>query len=406
MTSSKRVRFPLGHGITLEELERNPYPVFARLREHEPISWVAALNMWYAVGYENVRTALLDSTRLTTASPASTIFDTFGAHMLTTEGETHDRYRKATRHAFTPAFIREHLEPAIAAAAAELVKGFENEGSADLRAVFASRLPIQVMLLLCGLPIQAETQMRGWYDSFEAALANFTGDPTIRQGARGSVAEFHTLLDGAIDSVNKDSAAYSLLAQLVRAPAAERLSDDEIKRNLSIIFFGGISTVEALMLNCLWALFEHPEAMARVQRDHAMLAQAIEETMRWLSPVQSATRHVTEAFEWQGIEFSADETVNCMLGAANRDPSVFSNPDRFDLDRENSRRHLGFATGAHACLGSHLAKTEVRIGLATLLSTLQNVRVDRARSESPRGYEFRQPRKLAVSWDPGASSAK
>lgn len=146
--------------------------------------------------------------------------------------------------------------------------------------------------------------------------------------------------------------------------------------------------------------------MARVQRDPAMLPQAIEETMRWLSPVQSATRHVTEAFEWQGIEFSADEAVNCMLGAANRDPSVFSNPDRFDIDRENSRRHLGFATGAHACLGSHLAKTEVRIGLATVLSTLQNVSVDRTHSESPRGYEFRQPRKLTLSWDPGASRAK
>jgi cytochrome P450 len=406
VTSSKKARFPLGHAITLEELERDPYPVFARLREWEPISWVAALNMWYVVGYEDVRTALLDSTRLTTASAASTIFDTFGAHMLTTEGETHDRYRKATRHAFTPAFIREHLEPAIGAAAAELVKGFENEGSADLRAAFASRLPIQVMLLLCGLPAQAEMQMRRWYDSFEAALANFTGDPGIRDRARVSVAEFHTLLDGAIDSVQHDAAEYSLIAQLVKAPAGERLSNDEIKRNLSIIFFGGISTVEALLLNCLWALFEHPDALGRVQDDHAMLPQAIEETMRWLSPVQSATRHVTVAFEWQGIEFAEHETVNCMLGAANRDPSIFSDPDRFDLDRENCRRHLGFATGAHACLGSHLAKTEVRIGLATLLGRLQKMRLDRAESEPPSGYEFRQPRKLTVTWDPAAASAR
>ncbi len=405
MTSLKKVRFPLGHAITLEELERDPYPVFARLREWEPISWVAALNMWYVVGYEDVRTALLDSTRLTTASSQSTIFDTFGAHMLTTEGETHDRYRRATRHAFTPAFIREHLEPAIGAAAAELVKTFENQGEADLRAAFASRLPIRVMLVLCGLPAQAETQMRRWYDSFEAALANFTGDPAIREGARHSVAEFHALLDGAIDSVEQDATEYSLLAQLVKALGAERLSRDEIKRNLSIIFFGGISTVEALMLNCLWALFEHPEALARVKRDHAMLPQAIEETMRWLSPVQSATRHVTAAFEWRRIEFSANETVNCMLGAANRDASIFSDPDRFDLDRENCRRHLGFATGTHACLGSHLAKTEVRIGLATLFGRLQNMRLDRARSESPSGYEFRQPRKLTVSWDPGAARA-
>ena len=399
VTASKKTHFPLGHDVTLEELERDPYPVFARLREQEPISWIAALNMWYVVGYEDVRSALLDSSRLTTASAQSTIFDTFGAHMLTTEGELHDRYRRATRHAFTPIYVRDHLESAIAAAAADLVKTFENQGRAELRAAFAARLPIQVMLLLCGLPAQTETQMRGWYDSFEAALANFTADPAIRERARRSVAEFHARLDVAIDSITPGTGEYSLLAQLVRAPAAERLSNDEIKRNLSIIFFGGISTVEALLLNCLWALFEHAEALERVQGDHAVLPQAIEETMRWMSPVQSATRHTTSAFEWRGVEFAAHETVNCMLGAANRDPSIFLLPDRFDLDRENCRRHLGFATGTHACLGSHLAKTEVRIGLATLFGRLQNIRLERLGSEPPRGYEFRQPRKLTVSWD-------
>ena len=399
---TKRVQFPLGHDITLEELDRDPYPVFARLREHEPITWVPVLNMWYIVGYEDVRTALFDATRLTTASTQSTIFDTFGAHILTTEGATHDRYRQATRHSFAPGFIRAHVETAIRAAATTLVNDFAKEGQADLRAVFASRLPIQVMLSVCGLSADAEPQMRRWYDSFEAALANFTGNLAVRAAARKSAAEFHALLDGAIDSIDRLD-EHSLLANLVRAPAGERLSDDEIKRNLSIIFFGGISTVEALLLNSLWALFEHPAALERTRRDPATLAPAIEETMRWLSPVQSATRHVTQAFEWHGIEFSTHDTVNCMLGAANRDPAVFTDPDRFDPDRANSRRHLGFATGTHACLGSHLAKAEVRIGLEILLGKLHDMRLDRSLTLPPSGYEFRQPRKLTVSWDSAAS---
>jgi cytochrome P450 len=124
---TKRAFFPLGHDITLEELDRDPYPVFARLREHEPISWVPALNMWYVVRYEDVRTALFDAGRLTTASPQSTIFGTFGAQILTTEGATHDRYREATRHPFAPGFIRTHLETAIREAAAALVDGFKKE---------------------------------------------------------------------------------------------------------------------------------------------------------------------------------------------------------------------------------------------------------------------------------------
>jgi cytochrome P450 len=104
MKLSKRARFPLGHDITLDELDRDPYPVFARLRQREPISWLPALNMWYIVGYEDVRTALFDSTRLTTASPQSTIFATFGAPILTTEGATHDRYRQGTKQPFAPNF--------------------------------------------------------------------------------------------------------------------------------------------------------------------------------------------------------------------------------------------------------------------------------------------------------------
>lgn len=398
MSLTREQRFPVGREISLAELDRDPYPAFERLRKREPISWIAALKMWYVVGYEDVRTALLDTSRLTTESSQSTILDTFGAHILTTEGATHERYRLALRPSFTPAYIGAHLEAAIAAAAAALIDEFEKHGQADMRSVFASRLPVQVMLLLCGLPATIEPQMRRWYDSFEAALANFTGDHQIRENARRSVAEFHSLLDAAIDSTTSLDSK-SLLARLVRAPADARLSNDEVKRNLSIVFFGGISTVEALLLNSLWVLFEHPDVLQRVQSDLALLPQLIEETMRWLSPVQSATRHVLAPFEWRGIEFASHDTVNCMLGAANRDPSVFTDPGRFDLDRANSRRHLGFATGAHACLGSHLAKAEVRIGLEALLGSLRNLRLVHSLSEPPTGYEFRQSRRLTLSWN-------
>jgi cytochrome P450 len=398
LRTSTEKRFPLGREVTLAELDRDPYSVFERLRQYEPISWIAALKMWYVVGYEDVRAALLDASRLTTESAQSTIVDTFGSHILTTEGAVHEHYRQALRHPFTPAFIRTHLEAAIGSAAATLIDEFENLGQADVRSVFASRMPVLVILLVCGLPAEAEPQMRRWYDSFEAALANFTGDQAIRASARRSVAEFHALVEYAINSpiaLNENS----LLARLVSAPANERLSNDEIKRNLSIVFFGGISTVEALLLNSLWALFEHPDVLQRVQSDLALLPQLIEETMRWLSPVQSATRHVTTSFAWQGVEFAPHDTVNCMLGAANRDPAVFTDPDRFDLDRANSRRHLGFATGTHACLGSHLAKAEVRVGLEVLLGRLRNLRLERSLTEPPRGYEFRQSRRLTLCWD-------
>lgn len=391
------LRYPIGRAVTLEELHRDPYAVFARLAAHEPISWISALNMWYVVGYENVRAALSDP-RLTTVSKRSTIYDTFGEQMLTSEGAVHDRYRQSAQQFFAPSRIRSRLEPLIESRADFLVADLARRGRGELRSAFAARLPVQVMLALCGLPASVEPRMRAWYDDFEAALANFSGDQPVRDAARRSVSEFHALLQGAIES-STDGDDVSLVAHLAGAPGAERLDDDAIKRNLSIIFFGGISTVEALLLNCLWALFDTPGALDRVRRDLTLIPQVIEETMRWLSPVQSATRYVTERFEWRGVEFAPDDTVNCMLGAANRDPAIFADPDRFDLDRTNSRRHLGFATGAHACLGSQLAKTEARIGLKALLA-LPGLKLDAQASEPPSGYEFRQPRRLTVSWDP------
>jgi cytochrome P450 len=174
----------------------------------------------------------------------------------------------------------------------------------------------------------------------------------------------------------------------------------EIRRNLLIIFFGGISTVEAVVLNSLWALFTHPETLARVRQNPSLTAKVVEETLRWHSPVQSATRHVVETTLYGDIEFAAGDTVNCMLGAANRDQALFPDPDCFDIDRPNVQRHLGFATGTHSCLGFNLARTEARIALQVLLSELDGLQLAQD-SPRPEGYEFHQPHLMYVRWGGG-----
>jgi cytochrome P450 len=389
-------RFPVGAAVELAELDRDPYPIFARLRRSEPISWVAALNMWYVTGYENVRTIILDTERFTTASEHSLLYDTFGAHLLTTEGALHDRYRLAVQSHFSTACIRKHFEEPIRTAAAELIEGFRSAGRVELRGAFARRLPVQGILIACGLPLSAEARIRQWYDSFEAALVNFTRDSAVQLRAQRDVAAFHELLDVRMRTAGPLDA--SLLAGLVNAPADSRLAADEIKRNLSIILFGGISTVEALILNALWALFEHPHVLGLLRTDSSLLPQVLDETIRWLSPVQSATRHVVLDCEFAGVQLAAGATVNCMLGAANRDPSVFPDPDRFDIERANLRRHLGFATGAHSCAGFNLAKAEARIAIEELLKSLPKLTIVESDSGPLRGYEFRQPAALTVRW--------
>lgn len=401
--SARVANYPLGAAIQLPQLERDPYPIFAIFREREPVTWLAALNMWYVTRYEDVRAIILDTQRFTTASEDSLLLDTFGVHLLTAEGALHDHYRRAVQPYFSPGFVRAHFEQSIRCATAKLIEGFRPGGTIEIRAAFARRLPIQAILIACGLPLSAEPLIRQWYDSFQAALANFARDQAIRDQAHRNVVAFHDLLENEMRT-DKEQRDECLLGGLIHASPDTRLTPDEIRRNLSIILFGGISTVEALILNTLWALFQHPSTLSRLHSDSSLLPQVIDETIRWLSPVQSATRHVVNDCEFAGVPFESGATVNCMLGAANRDPHVFPDPDVFNIDRSNLRRHLGFGTGLHSCVGFNLAKTEARIAIEELLTRLPQFAVRFSESEAPTGYEFRQPNMLTIEWHNGSAT--
>lgn len=390
-------RFPIGTGIDLDELARDPYPVYARLQAEEPISWIAPLQMWYVTRHADVRALLLDTRRFTTRFERSTIYETFGAQILTSEGDEHDRYRSPIQPDFSPQRVRARMEAGIRERVDALIDTFERDGTTEVRASFATRLPIQAMLLLCDLPPAVEPRFRHWYDRFEAALANFTGDVPTREAAKVATAELHDFLAEAQAS-RASLDPWSLLAAMASTGSSAALTAEEIRRNVSIILFGGISTVEALILNLLWALLTHDDVLARVTSDRTQLGPLIEETLRWRSPVQSATRHALVDVDWGDADIRAGEVINGMLGAANRDSGVFVEPDRFILRRNNARQHLAFATGVHSCLGMHLAKLEAQIAIDRLLTRLPGIRLCVAESATPSGYEFHQSRRLQVDW--------
>jgi len=397
LLASRQASFPIGASVTTQALRQDPYAIYRRLRDAEPVSWLPALGMWYVTRYEDVQAILLDTLRFTTESERSPIQDTFGEQVLSTGGARHGRYRRAFQAHFGRSWIGATFEHPLRLLTTRLIDGFEREGTSEMRAAFASRLPIQAMLTLYGLPLAAEAEMRRWYDIFEAALANFEGDASRRAAAASAAVDLHGFLQTAIE-LARGSSAPSLLRSLVEDPTEGRLSDDEIRRNLGIVFFGGISTVEALILNCLWALYRHPQLVAAARTDREVIGALVEETVRCHGPVQSATRHATCAVTIGPAAILSGEIVNCMLGAANRDPTVFPEPDRFVLGRPNIRKHLAFAAGPHACLGSHLAKLEAQIALESLLTRLDGLRILADGTEAPSGYEFHQPRRLQMAW--------
>ena len=398
--AEREVRFPVGAAITLDELDQDPYPAYRRLREQEPVSWIPALGMYYVTRYEDVQKVLRDTGNYVVGTEGSTLMDTFGEHMLTTEGAQHDRYKNPLLPSFRTGPVRATMETDIRQHVDSLIDGFVAEGKVELRSAFARRLPVLSILSLFGLPSEDEPLVRQWYDSFEHALANFTWDEGVRAEGRRSSVAFHTWLQAHLEA-RRQQPDERLLSQMLNMDAPLRLSDEEIRRNASVIFFGGISTVEALILNTLYALNEHPEIAQRISAEPQLLPKVLSEVMRWLSPVQSATRHVINDTELGGVHFRRGDTVNCMLGAANHDPAVFPDPQRFDPDRNNLQRHFGFALGTHHCLGLHLARLEAEIAITQLMQRLPGVQFDPAHAVEVRGYEFRQPHSLHLRWESG-----
>ncbi len=389
--------FPVGAAIGLEQLDQDPYPAFKRLREKEPVSWIPALGMYFVTRYEDVMSVLRDTDHYIVGTENSTLMETLGEHMLTTEGAQHEQYKKPLLPLFRPGVVREATESAINGHVDLLIDGFVADGSVELRSAFARRLPVLTILSLFGLPAEDEPVLRQCYDAFEHSLINFSGNEDVRAASRAASTHFHEWLQRHLEA-KRSQGDGRLLSQMLRFDTPRKLTDEEIRRNASIIFFGGISTVEALVLNTLYALNEFPAVAQRVAIEPQWLQRVLSEVMRWLSPVQSATRHVVRDTRLGAVEFRAGDTVNCMLGAANHDPSVFADPERFDPDRGNLQRHLGFAMGTHHCLGLHLARLEAEIAIHRLIQRLPGYRLHPTHPVQVRGYEFRQPQSLHLVW--------
>jgi cytochrome P450 len=186
---------------------------------------------------------------------------------------------------------------------------------------------------------------------------------------------------------------------LLAAAADEtELSDDAIVSNAAVLLFGGIETTEGMIANAVLALLEHPEELARVRREPDLVDKAIEESLRLEPAAAVVDRYAVGDVVLDGVAIGRGDLVRVSIAAANRDPAVFADPNRFDLERANAGRHLAFAHGPHVCVGVHLARLEARTALSILLDRLPGMRLDPERPASVAGLVFRKPPALHVVW--------
>ena len=390
-------RFPLGARVRLADLAVDPYPIFAELREAEPVTWVPEIERWFLTRRDDMLAVLRDPDLFTTDAP-STVRDMFGVHMMTTEGPAQIRYKRKCLPPFHASRLKTASLPPLVAEVERRVATLRSEGgrTGEVRTGLARPVALHSVLSVLGIPLTETERVNEWYEHFARALANFAGDPAVRAAGKGAADAFGRALEPLLDELARDRDG-SLLSDLV-CDHVDPLTAEEIRANSLIILFGGIETTEAMIANAVWALLSHPEQIETARASPAALDLAIEETLRWEPAVQSAARHATRDTAIRGVRIAEGEVVHCMLGSANRDPAHFEDPDRFDVTRTNAGDHLSFAVGRHFCLGAPLARLETRVVLETLWTRCPGLRLDPDRRAPPYGYEFRKPQTVWVEW--------
>jgi cytochrome P450 len=384
--------FPIGATATIEELDADPHPLLARLREREPVSWLPALNAWLITRRDLALAGMRDPDTFTVDDPRFSTGQVVGPSMLTLDGTEHGRHRDPFARPFRLEPVRERFAALVENETDSLLDALEPAGAAEMRRGLAGPLAARIVAFALGLEGIETTTILGWYDAIvEATTGLSAGRPVSEQGRAAAGA----LRDALEPSIGGDPGS-----SLVAAAASNGgLSHDEVASNAAVLMFGGIETTEGMIANALLHLLTHPDQLELVQREPELLAGAVEESLRLEPAAATIDRYATRDVEFGGAPIARGDLVTISIAGANRDRDTFPDPDRFDVRRDNAGRHVAFAGGPHVCIGMHLARLEAHTALRRVLERLPNLRLDPEQPSEPRGLVFRKPAALHMLWD-------
>lgn len=354
-----RNRFPQDHSFLLD-----PFPWYARMRRESPVLGDAQSGSWIAFSYEEAQRVLTDYGTFSSKVPFPPEQKDFTQSPNFIDPPRHKSIRSLVQQAFTRKRVEE-MEPRITELVHELIDAIQARDETDLVAEFAVPLPVIVIAEILGVPVEDREDFKRWSDG---AVSNEQDQTAIRDLAN----YFRRLIEERSGENRGD-----LISALVAAQEADGtvLSEQELVDFCIVLLVGGNETTTTLIANAVLCLDEHPEALERLRDDRTLVPSAIEETLRYRSPVQMMRRSSVAETELGGVTIPAGQFILAHLGSANRDEGRFESPEEFRIDRKPNR-HIAFGQGIHFCLGAPLARLEAKVALEALLERLPNLRVD------------------------------
>lgn len=411
----------------------DPYPVYAALRDADPVHWCAPWDAWVVTSHAAVAEVMRNPTDFSSAGYELAMLDSIDrarpgacpslvAHYSTdvlsiTDPPVHTRLRRLLVTSFTPRVV-ERLRPrvgelivqlldALPASRPDGLPGALPDGlpdavpdarGVDILAAFAYPLPALVIGELLGVPRDEQHLFTGWSADIVAFVGTGAPDVERMERAERSMSAFRDYLRPLI-AQRRAASADDLLGCLARpAQDADQLSDDELIATCVTLLFAGHETTANLIGNGMLALLRHPDQLARLRAEPALAGNAVEELLRYDSPVQRNRRRAARDVELDGRHIHAGQRVLAFLGAANRDPATIPEPDRLDITRTESR-HLAFGLGIHYCVGAALSRLEAPIAITALLARFPGFRLAAAPIRWKPNIAFRGLEGLHVTLD-------
>jgi cytochrome P450 len=356
------------------EFYENPYPTYHALREHEPVKRMRG-GGYFLTRYEDLvdvykNTGHFSSDKKREFAPkygASLLYEHHTTSLVFNDPPAHTRVRRLIMGALSPRAIAE-MEPDLNALVDRLLDALVAKRSVDLIEDFAAAIPIQVIGNLLDVPMAERAPLRDWSLAILGALEPVIGPDAFARG-NDAVRDFLAYLEILVERrrTKPGNPERDVLTRLIGGEDGERLSVKELLHNCIFLLNAGHETTTNLIGNALVALSENPAEKNRLIGNPGLIRTAVEEMLRFESSNQLGNRITTEAIEIGGIALPANTSVTLCIGAANRDPRQFENPDTLDIGR-TPNRHLAFGTGAHQCAGMALARLEGAIAISRFLA--------------------------------------
>jgi cytochrome P450 len=363
------------------EVLANPYPLYQRLRSEDPVHWDPFLHAWVVTRYADViavfqkflanRTPTPDQLTALGLEAFTPLARVMVRQMLFLDPPAHGRVRGLASKAFTPRRV-EVLRSHIQDITDTLLDAVQDKGHMEVMVDLAIPLPAIVTAELLGLPTSDWKQLTAWSADFAGVLGNFQHNPEHAPKVIRSLEEMIIYFRAAIRE-NEKHPREGLIDALVNAELdGDRLTEDEVIANTIVTMVGGQETTTNLIGNGLLTLLRHPDQLEELRADLTLVPSAVEELLRYESPSQHTARLAPEDIVLGGKTIRERQAVIAVMGAANRDPERFPEPDRLDICRQDNR-HVAFAWGSHFCFGAPLARIEGHIAFETVLRRMPNL---------------------------------